>query len=61
MLVTVVAVVAAVVVPVSYLAAAAGSCGVAAAVAPAGSRAMMSLAAWVPVSFGVLVGLAPLA
>ena len=56
---TVVAMVAAVLVPPSYVLGVAVASGVAAVVAPAGRRAVMSLATWVPVSFALVVGLAP--
>lgn len=60
LLATIVAVVLAVLAPVLYAVALGLACGGAAAAAPSGRRAVTALAAWVPVSTAVVVGLAPI-
>lgn len=57
---TVLAIVTTVVAPTLYLVALPATCAVVAVAAPTGRRSVTALAVWVPVSAGVVVGLAPI-
>jgi steroid 5-alpha reductase family enzyme len=57
---TALAIVSTVIAPMLYLLALPAACAMAAAAAPPGRRSVIALAVWVPVSAGVLLGVAPL-